>query len=148
MATGSYIHEAILQSINQLDGTSDPCDKDDDHSQLNDTNDTNDDNHSEILCAMCNLKMTPTHQCCESDKIQPEPNHDIYTDKETVVSLAREKRCGYMGVRIDLEAAGWDEARIKRCCNMRAMCGWLDPWVWQDNPILDKMWIVKSENDD
>ena len=31
-----------------------------------DTNDTDSDDQSEILCAMCNLKMTPTHQCCET----------------------------------------------------------------------------------
>ena len=75
LGNGDWIsHPRSHSPINQLDGISDPCDKVDD-SQLNHTNDTND-NHSEILCAMCNLKMTPTHQCCETDKTQPKSNDD------------------------------------------------------------------------
>ena len=73
MVTGDWIsHPRSHSPINQLDGISDPSDKDDDHSQHNDdTNNTNGDNHSEILCAMCNLEMTPTHQCCETTITQP-----------------------------------------------------------------------------
>ena len=78
MGNGNWIsHPRNHSPINQLDGTSDPCDDDDDddHSQLNDTESANSDNHSEILCAMCNSKMTPTHQCGETNKIQPETLH-------------------------------------------------------------------------
>ena len=78
MGNGNWIsHQPIHSPIHQSDGTRDPCDEVDDHSQLNDTNITNDDNHSEILCAMCNSKMTPTHQCSDTSKIQPESNVDI-----------------------------------------------------------------------
>ena len=45
-------------------------------SDLNDTKDTNVDTHFDILCPMCNEQMTPTHQCCETDIIQPISNHD------------------------------------------------------------------------
>ena len=78
MGNGNWIsHPPSHSPIHQLDGTSDPCDDDDDddHSQLNDTESANGDNHSEILCAMCNSKMTPTHQCGETNKIQPETLH-------------------------------------------------------------------------
>ena len=44
--------------LHQLDGACSLSDED--------TNDTDSDDQSEILCAMCNLKMTPTHQCCET----------------------------------------------------------------------------------
>lgn len=78
MGNGNWIsHPPSHSPIHQLDGTSDPCDDDDDddHSQLNDTESANGDNHSEMLCAMCNSKMTPTHQCGETNKIQPETLH-------------------------------------------------------------------------
>ena len=78
MGNGNWIsHPRSHSPINQLDGTSDPCDDDDDddHSQLNDTESANSDNHSEIVCAMCNSTMTPTHQCGETNKIQPKNLH-------------------------------------------------------------------------
>ena len=80
MGNGNWIsHPPSHSPIHQLDGTSDPCDDDDDddHSQLNDTESANGDNHSEILCTMCNSKIIPTHQCCDTSKIQPESNVDI-----------------------------------------------------------------------
>ena len=110
IGNGDWIsHPRSHSPINQFDGTSDPCDKDDYHSQLNDnTNDTNGDNHSEILCAMCNLKMTPTHQC-ETDKTQPKSNHDRYRDLPESVRASAES--GMMSV---LRGCGHDEAYIKR----------------------------------
>ena len=69
MGNGNWIsHQPIHSPIHQSDGTRDPCDEVDDHSQLNDTNITNGDDHTEILCVMCNVKMTPTHQCSDFSK--------------------------------------------------------------------------------
>ena len=69
MGNGNWIsHQPIHSPIHQSDGTRDPCDEVDDHSQLNDTNITNGDDHPEILCIMCNVKMTPTHQCSDFGK--------------------------------------------------------------------------------
>ena len=42
-----------------------------DGSYGSDTKDTIVDKHSDILCAMCNYQMTPTHQCCETSRTQP-----------------------------------------------------------------------------
>ena len=67
MVTGFHISQSILRSTSQME-TRDPCDEVDDHSQLNDTNITNGDDHPEILCVVCNVKMTPTHQCSDFGK--------------------------------------------------------------------------------
>ena len=71
---GDWIsHPRSPSPINQFDGTSDPCDRADDRGQLSDANDDN-----QILCAMCNLKMTPTHQCWETDKPQLKLDYDKF----------------------------------------------------------------------
>ena len=89
MGNGNWIsHPPIHSPIHQLDGTCDPCDKDDD-SQLNDTESANSDNHSEILCAMCNFKMTPTHQCSETNKMQPKSDTQKLVAKVTLEMTKR-----------------------------------------------------------
>ena len=71
---GDWIsHPRSPSPINQFDGTSDPCDRADDRGQLSDANDDN-----QILCAMCNLKMTPTHQCWETDKPRLKLDYDKF----------------------------------------------------------------------
>merc|ERR1712208_221604 len=79
MGKGDWISNQRSHSpILQLDGNSDLSGEDDDQSQLNDTKDAIVDNHSDILCAMCNNQMTPTHQCCETNETQPKPRHDKF----------------------------------------------------------------------
>ena len=79
MGKGDWISNQRSHSpILQLDGNSDLSGEDDDQSQLNDTKDAIVDNHSDILCAMCNNQMTPTHQCCETNETQPKPKHDKF----------------------------------------------------------------------
>ena len=86
---GDWIsHPRSPSPINQFDGTSDPCDKVEDHSQLSDTYDDN-----QILCAMCNLKMTPTHQCCVSDKTQLKSEYDKFMQKCEEGLVAGLKAC-------------------------------------------------------
>ena len=93
MGKGDWISNPRSHSpILQLDGNSDPSGEDDDQSQLNDTKDAIVDNHSDILCAMCNNQMTPTHQCCETNETQPKPKHDkfetlCYCERGIVISL-------------------------------------------------------------
>ena len=79
MGKGDWISNQRSHSpILQLDGNSDLSGEDDDQSQLNDTKDAIVDNHSDILCAMCNNQMTPTHQCCETNEAQPKPKHNKF----------------------------------------------------------------------
>ena len=86
---GDWIsHPRSPSPINQFDGTSDPCDRADDRGQLSDANDDN-----QILCAMCNLKMTPTHQCCETDKTQLKSEYDKFMQKYEEGLVAGLKAC-------------------------------------------------------
>ena len=86
---GDWIsHPRSPSPINQFDGTSDPCDKVEDHSQLSDTYDDN-----QILCVMCNLKMTPTHQCCVTDKTELKSKYDKFMQKVEEGLVAGLKAC-------------------------------------------------------
>ena len=85
------------------------------------------DNHSEILCATCNLKMTPTHQCRETDKTQPKSNADrdllstrASAEKSCDITVKYLKRFGFGEAYIEKrllefgkDMAGWD-IKIRR----------------------------------
>ena len=67
-----------------------------------DTYDTDSDDQSEILCAMCNLKMTPTHQCCET-QLKSKYDKFIYDSEKAIADamrfLIKEKQTGSLRIK-------------------------------------------------